>query len=344
MRIKLFVSLAFLGFFVWSCSETNSTADDLDSVLTQLIEEDESISLDGMSDYSDSGVLLADEDEDSLLGRSTEDLYEFPIRWVRRVESVTGTVTIEAHIIDADTVYATVDRHITGTLTVFDGDTATVNGVLVFTPSDTTQKPFEMDSQRRVRFRRIGNSGILIDDWVVDGITPVICQSPGSTVAITDIHADVYDLGNDDYTNFFNMPVTGDLLNTFYHREGWPHLTAMDLIRTRVDISNTNPNAGDYPGSGEGVFMHFKRRNGFKGRRALFDDGSTFSWHGLTSHDETENDNEFTRMWLIHGLNPNGENRPCRLFFEVIDYETLLNPEGAYYSYMVGFPYFVQAP
>lgn len=344
MKIKLFISIAIAVLLVSSCTDNSTTTDDLDSVLTQLVEEDDSISIDGMSDYSDSGILLADEDEDSLLGRSTEDIYEFPIRWVRRIDSVTGTVTIEAHIIDADTVYASIDRHITGTLTVFDGDTATVDGNLVFTPTDTTQKPFEMDSQRRVRFRRVGNSGILIDDWVVDGITPVICQSSGSTVTITDIHADLYDLGSDDYTNFFNMAVNADLLNTFYHREGWPHLTAMDMVRTRVDVTNSNPDAGSYPGSSEGVFMHFNRRNGFKGRRALFDDGSTLNWHGLTSHDQTENDNEFTRIWLIHGLNPNGENRPCHLLFEVIDYETLLNPEGAYNAYLVGFPYFVQAP
>jgi len=341
MKTRIIFSVIVIGLFSWHCSDSNSTHDNLDTILTQLVDEDEAISLDGLSDYADSGTILAREDEDDLLGRSIENLYEFPIKWVRHIQSVNGTVTIEEYAIGADTIYASVERHITGVLTVFDGDTATVDGELQFTPTDTTNKPFEMDSQRRVRFRRTGDSGHLINDWRVDGITPVICQSSGSTVEITGVHADLYDLGSDEYTNFFNMTVNDELLNTFYRRADWPQLTAMDLVRTRVDVINSNPNTGDYPDSGEGVFMHFKRRNGFKGRKALFDDGSTIVWNGKTSHDEIQNDNEFTRVWRVHGLNPNGESRACHLFFDVLDYETLLNPDGAYYSYMVGFPYFV---
>lgn len=340
--IKILLITLSLIFIIQCSGDEEKT--DFETALLSMVDADDSISLDGFSDVDASGQLYFDEEDDNLLGRTSEDEpYELPIRWIRRGISFEGTIDIEPYEDTDDTVYVQIQRHIAGTLFIMNGDTQIVSGEIVFTPTDTTEKPFEMDSQRRVRFTRIGVAGDNMRDWRISGVTPVVCMSSESTVDINNVNIELADIemGVDFYIPHFEINTTDGILDMFFSRDDWPQFTVGEIVRTRISVSNTNPDVDLYPESGECVFMHYKRHPLNKGRRRLFDDGSTLNFNGLVSHDITENDNEFTRLWRIHGVNPNGENRHCRLFFDVIDYETLLDPSGEYHAWMIGLPYFV---
>ena len=268
-------------------------------------------------------------------------IWTLPVRWGRHDINIEGTVEFEPYALDSDTIYAEISKYITGTLVVINGDTAIIDSEFIFSPIDTTNKPFEMESHRRIRFIRINDNDNMLEAWQINGKTPAICTSPESTVDITSILLDRLTSFDENglgiFEPYFNMEMD-NILDMFFIRNDWPQFLHHEFIKVRVNIENTNPNMISFQNSGEGVFMHYGRRYDHKGRRRLFDDGSQVSYHGHYSNDLVENDNMFTRLWKVHQTL---DNHHYRSFFDVIDYETLLNPDGEYYSMIVSFPYWV---
>jgi|TARA_B100001971_G_C18164317_1_gene523265 hypothetical protein len=346
MKSKFIVIIVFLGFILINCESSpggSGNQSDLEDALLYLISMDGKISLDGFGDETTEIENYIDDDDGSYLGRGSMDvIWTLPVRWGRYDINVEGSVVFEEYALDADTIYAEISKFITGILVVINGDTATTDTGFAFSPTDTTEKPFEMESLRRIRFVRNNDSGNMLEDWKINGLTPAVCTSPGSTVDITSISIERLVSFNENglgiFEPYFSLDFGNDILNMFFTNSEWPHFLHHEFLKIKVDVDNTNPNMTSYQDSGEGVFIHYGRKFDHKGRRRLFDDGSQVSFHGYFSNDGMENDNEFTRLWKVHQTL---DNHHYRSFFDVIDYETFLNPDGEYHSKMVLFPYWV---
>ncbi len=337
IKIIMISIIVLLGV---ACEDSSPLTDgnDLESTILSLISSDESVSLDGLSDEEVSNELFLEEDDD-LARTDATDIYQLPVRWGRFVDSVEGSVTFESFEAGTDTIYALIEKVISGTFVVVNGDTATTDSGFVFMPSDTTEKPFQMTSQRRLRFVRVfqdENDPFL--GWRIRGRTPVVITTESSNVNITGVTLE-REVDINMFEPVFSLENTDDILNTFITLQDMPHLLNHEFIKTLAYVENSNPGINDYPASGEGVFMHYGKGHHRKARKPLFDDGGEVTINGHTSNDAVADDNEFTRIWRVHRRLPDYPVEIYQLFIDVIDYETMLNPEGEYHSVIIGFPY-----
>jgi len=332
-----------LPLLLVNCDNTQSSEanHNLEELLTDLVVSDGDLSLDALSDEEVANELFIDGDADELGRYELVENYEFPIKWGRFIQSIEGNIVFDPYDLETDTLYASIERVIIGNLVVVSGDTSTTDSGFVFTPIDTTSKPFEMFSTRRVRFVRMFGNEDPFHGWRIRGKTPVVINSVASTVGISSISLN-RQTAVFEFEPIFSYSPSDSTVDPFLTIQNIPRLFNHEFIKALALIDNTNPNMGEYPGSGEGVFLHYGRFHHFKGRHPMFDDGGIISYNGHYSFDETENDNEFTRIFKVRRSQNSQNGIAYKMYFDTIDYETLLNPEGEYHSTIIGIPYIIQ--
>ena len=298
----------------------------------RLIEDDDYLSINPMTEDESFEELLAfhNDGRHSFLNR---EVYEYRIKWRRFIENISSLILIESHETDSDTIYASIDKIISGYLRIINLDTVIIDSSVQFISVDTTEKPFTMDSQRRVRIVRLFGSNDIYLGWRITGRTPLILSSETPTVGFTEIA--FHDDQEDGFNSVFSLQINDGLMNTFYRIGEFPVFYPGQSYNVTAAIVNSNPEADLYPDSGEGVYMHKIFRNHHIFRKSLFDDG-------LPDHsgDITENDNLFTRYFQVRELGID-DNVKRNITFEIVDYETLLNEDGNYHSFIIGFPFFI---
>lgn len=315
-----------------SC-DTQIGVSDIESALWDIINGDDALSLDGFND----GGANDDDYESGDLNRIVDgDDFTYPIRWGRKNVDATVTVDFEPFQVDSDTIIAVIERNVEGELVVFDVEPNedTTEVVVV----DSSFKDFSMTGQRKIRFVRIDNSDNPRHNWKLEAVTPFIAYSPDSNVEIDSIMVYKSRPTDNDSNDelYFKLENVGDLLNTFLDREDLPHFHPEQFVKVEVALHRNTENEYD-----ERAFLHYGRHHGPKHRKPMFDDGGLIDYWGHTSPDETENDNIHTGLWRMHQTAPDGENHFYRAFFDVLDEESLLAPEGEYHSFVIGFPYIV---
>lgn len=335
MYTKFIFVVVFIILSVNNCnnqplSKYNSNA--LETSLRKLIEDDEYLNIITMADDDSFQDLFSfhNDGDQSIL---TREMYEFPIKWKRVIEDISSSILIESHEPYSDTIYASIDKTILGYLRIINLDTVIIDSSVQFVSVDTSEKPFTMDSQRRVRFVKLHDNNDQYMGWRISGRTPLILSSTTSTVRFTEI---AFHDGLDEGSNsIFSLPIDDELLNTFYRLNDFPVFYPGELYKATATIINSNPDEELYPDSGEGVFMHKKFRHHRILRKPLFDDG-------LPDHsgDDIENDNVFTKYFQVRETGIEDVIKR-NITFEVIDYETLLNNDGNYQSFIIGFPYII---
>ena len=172
----------------------------------------------------------------------------------------------------------------------------------------------------------------------MSGKSPVIINSPSSTVDISTISLN-RQISVFEFEPIFSFATANSLDSSLLTIQDIPHLLHHEYLKVLATVENSNPDSELYPDSGEGVFLHNGRIHHLKGRHPMFDDGGVPNQNGYTSNDEIENDNEFTRIFNVRRPFNSNDGIIYNMYFDVIDFETLLNPEGTYHSTLIGIPY-----
>ncbi|MFQ6610146.1 MAG: hypothetical protein ACE5D7_05025 [Fidelibacterota bacterium] len=343
MNKYLLISIIVISLFVQNCDNNQTTtadSDNLESILTNLVISDEDLNLNALSDEEIANELFIEEESGDLGRYQVVENYEFPIRWGRFVQSIEGNITFDSFSSDDDTIFASIERVIIGELVVVNGDTATTDSGFTFTPIDTMTKPFEMNSHRRIRFVKMFGNEDPFWGWRVNGKSPVIINSSSATVDISSISLN-RQISVFEFEPIFSFDSATNLDSSLLSIQDIPHLLHHEYIKALANVENSNPDSELYPNSGEGVFLHYGRFHHSKGRHPMFDDGGVPNQNGNTSYDELENDNEFTRIFNVRRPINANPGVIYNMYFDVIDFESLLNPEGAYHSTLIGIPYMI---
>jgi hypothetical protein len=323
MKIRRLIPV-LLGLLVLAgCDEVQDiiSEEELQQALQALVEADEAFSLDGLGD---DGLLDDAYDYEGSISKGRMDTLWpglFPgIRWGRAITDRSWELTFDE--LGEDSAFATITGTISGTFRI-GGWVRGSDSTLIM--EDTLTKPFNLTTTRRVRFARIGDTGDLLNDWRVDGLTALL-GTAGNKVAVEMVSFSLSDTGE----NYFTM-TREEVLSLFFNRGNLPTFRPLLPVMTQVTISNTGP---EFPlGTGEKVVF---RRVGhhaigwrFMHRRQLNDLG--------LGVDETAGDNVYSGLWYPRAQPVH--SRPYRAFIEVMDLVSLFVEEVPFHSEFVGLPY-----
>ena len=323
------ITVLAMGLLGYNC-ETSNSINNIESALNDIIAGDDALHIDGVNDDDVTGD---DYQSDDGLGRIVDrEYFTDPVWWGRRNVSSTTTVEYDEFTSEDDTIIAHISKEISGTFKVYNIEDWGVHNII-----DSSFKDFTMSGARNIRFVRIDNSDNPIHNWRIDAVTPVFASSPESTVQIQSIT--IYQSSDDSNgSDEVYFQITNDQLDNYFGRDDLPHFLPGQFVKIEVELLNTNTGELD-----ERTYMHYGRRHGFRYRRYMFDDGGEIAWgpHEYHSPDEIADDNTYTGMWRMHGAADGMHPYVYRAFFDVIDEESLLDPDGEYHSVIIGFPYFV---
>lgn len=244
------------------------------------------------------------------------------IRSRRKITDHDLSFTID--VLTIDTALVTITGSMSGTLTIgaFVRDSAAGQLTLV----DSIVKVFDLTVQRRVRFVNTGVTEDSSRGWRVDALT-ALSGTIGSKVVLEQIT-----LVDSNGTLLTMTPAS--LLDTFYSRDNLPTVSAFQNVDIFVSVSNEGP---EFPvGPGELVNIHRVGRHGNMGygrRRHLNDRG--------VQPDVTAGDNIYSRTITI-AAQPL-DQRPFRLFVDVIDISSFLVAGEALHQAFIGIPYKIES-
>ena len=323
---QLITTLIITSIFFISCESEEDQYADRESELLSLISEDDVLGLDGLDDggavedeytegsFESSGKINSGKVMEEF---SPDDGYTY--RFGRKIISKTKTITF-TH--EDDFSIADINRSITGEFVCMAIDTT-------FEPDSTvmdTSKPFTSNFHRKVRFLR--NEETTGRRWKIDALT-IGTGMTGDLIDIIKLEYKTRDSESDNWISAY--VVTGDNVDTTWiDRDSIPTFPSWSEVKVEVSVSNNSDPVFNYK-SGEGVRLHYGLRHNFKARRKLHDDGN--------DPDENENDNIFTKSWLIHGPGILYNQRIFRSFYDVIDYNTLFNTEAGVHTAVWALPY-----
>ena len=330
--IKLTLTVISLLFI--SCEDQQYSYTDREFELESLIAEDDVLGIDGLDDNIDR-VLSDDEytaGEDSLesiakinLGKIMEIHNPdsgYIYRFGKSINSMTKTV-IYTH--EEDTSTAEIIRMVSGDFICVVIDTVLADTI-------RTEKPFNSEFHRMVRFVKHDDVDEQGRHWIIDAFTIGIGNT-SDLVSITKLEYFTINLENTWESEFV---LTSDEAETIWiPRNSIPTFYKGDSVKVEVSVINNSDPVFDYK-SGEGVVMHYGRHSNYKARRKMFDNG--------IESDAGENDNIFTRVWRIHGpgYTFDGQPRPQRIFrsfYDVIDFGTLFDTERDVHTAIWALPY-----
>jgi len=345
MMKSVFMTLFSISavLMILNCDRSQTTqldSNDTETILNNLVGMDSELTLDALSDEEIANEIFMDGESDELGRLNVTENFDLPIRWGRFVHNIQGTVQFEPYETGADTIYALIERIITGDLVIVNGDTTTTDSGFVFMPTDTLSKPFEMFSTRRVMFARVFGFDDSFHGWRIRGKSPVFIRSDPSNVDITSITLLRQDI-NSEWQSSFTFVNSDSALSYLITNHNIPRFINHQRVKALLQVENTNPDEDLYPDSGEGAFLHYGQFHHLKGRHPMFDDGGLVDYHGNSSGDAYENDNEFTRIIRVRRQIGASDRNIYKMYFDVIDYETLLNPDGEYHSTVIGIPYII---
>ncbi len=323
MRKLSILIMIFALFITWGCEDSGQDVVNIETQLLRLIDSDETLSLDGLDD----GEAVEGDYESGLdqpgnykvLGDTLDPESGLRVRVGRMITGVDRTV--EFSDTEADTIYGTVTR--------------TVSGYYLISYLDTTlserqvwEKPFTSDFQRKVRFIANDTPDDTTDnDYKINAVSIGIGVT-GSKVDI--VKLDIFDADNSVLLYSFE----GDLLNQFIDRESLSTFDAWNELRVEVTVTNLGPEFDH--NSGEAVMLHYGLNRISKGRRTLNDMGE--------DPDVTALDNVFTGYWFTHGPGLNGamqrhRQRNFRSFVDVVDLASIFTEDEAVHSVNWAIPY-----
>ena len=331
MKIKTILTIISATLLMISCDTTQIGVSDIENALMDIVNGDDALSLDGFND----GGANDDDYEDGDLNRIVDgENFTYPIRWGRRDVTAEVTVDFEPFAVDSDTIVALIERNVSGTLIVLNVD---ISDAVI---ADSSFKDFAMTGQRKIRFVRIDNSDNPRLNWKLEAITPFVAYSENSNVEIDSIMVYKSSISDSELSDelYFKIENVDDLLNTFFDREDLPHFHPEQFVKVEVAVHRNSENEFDFD---ERTFLHYGRHHGPKHRKPMFDDGGLVDYWGYTSPDEVADDDIHTGLWSMHPTAPDGEDHFYRAFFDVLDEESLLDPDGEYHSFVIGFPYVV---
>lgn len=322
MKLRL-LAISIAGLLVITgCEDIQDVSEEeLQQALQALVEADEVFSLDG---FGDDGLLDDEYDfEGSLSKGLTDTLWPglfLGIRWGRTITDRSWELTFDE--LGEDSAFATITGTISGAFRVGGWVMSDDSTIAI---EDTLVKPFTLTTTRRVRFARIGDTGDLLNDWRVDGLTALL-GTAGDKVAVESI---LFSLSDSSET-YFSL-ARDEVLSLFFNRENLPTFKPLLPVRAEVTISNTGP---EFPlGTGEKVVF---RRVGhhlsgwrFTHRRGLNDLG--------LGADETAHDNVYTGFWYPRAQP--AHSRPYRAFVEVMDLASLFVEAEPFHTEFIGLPY-----
>ena len=328
----IFIAISLSIFIMNGCVNSSSSVVNTESILLELLDNDEALGVDGF----DSG---GDMDLDHDIGLETEGMTRtfsdtlsfgegYRLRFGRQLIDRERTVEFE-----------------TGQDTAIGLITHTVNGEFIAIAIDTNQneidslsfsKEFTTTLTRKVRF-------IKVDDpaspdgyrWKIDALTPMVGGS-GDKVALVDLS--FYSLTDSLEVNellyFFSSDELGDL---YINRESLPVFTSFSRVVAYANVTNNGPEyTTDNTGIGEWVFLNYGRNSNQRGRRHLHDSGLFF--------DQVMNDNIHSGGMRVHGPGPGQIRGVFRTFIETVDLATMFVSDGGYNTNVWSIPYRVERP
>ncbi len=241
------------------------------------------------------------------------------IRWGRRITDHDWQLTIDSLVGDA--AYITITTTLSGTLQVGGWIRDTDSAVVI---QDTVSKPFDLTATRRVRFERATDSGDLLQDWRITGLTAIL-GTAGTKVAVENL---LFTLP-DSVSPHFQL-ARDELPEHFFNRQNLPSFEPLSAVPTFVTVSNSGPTFPLW--SGERAVIRHGRSAGRTSRRRLNDLGL-----GL---DEQALDGVYSGRWTTHEAPSQAHS--YRLFVEVIDLASLFVEEEPFHGEFIGVPYRIE--
>ena len=310
ISVRMAVILIGVALQLTACSEDSRDVIDYDfdtveeAILAILADAD---SLEGIEGLDDGGALDIDYSSGGGLLKVSADTIR-PIRIGRRIDSTSFERSVE---IEGDSiVIVTSIGFVSGDLIILVSTSADTVSI------DTFVKPFNFETIRKIKFRRIGDGEIRRLNWRIIGVTPLVGGSNPTTIDI--LKLEMISSGGDTM-------IVDDPLNMFF---SWTNLPAFEPGDTvMVYVTLTNSIVFDQ----ELVLLHHGARSRLnKGRKRLFDNGKRV--------DLIAGDNIYSgvfRARLIRGRMRHG-------FVVVIDWGTLFSAEGAVNTKLLGVPYMIR--
>ena len=298
------------------------SVEELRDALRSLIEADGAFAIEGLSDAE-----MSDDDYDvgtglSMVMAPADTLWPsryHGIRWGRRITDHDWQLTIDSLVGDA--AYVTITTTLSGTLRVGGWIRATDSIVVI---QDTLSKPFNFTATRRVRFERVTDSGDLLEDWRITGLTAIL-GTAGTKIAVEELLLTL----PDSVTPHFRL-AREELPNRFFNRQNLPGFAPLSAVPTFVTVSNSGP---AFPlWSGERAVIRHGRAAGRTSRQRLNDRGL-----GL---DEQALDGVYSGRWITHEAPSRAHS--YRLFVEVIDLASLFVEDEPFHGEFMGVPYQIE--
>ncbi|NOZ74079.1 MAG: hypothetical protein GXO90_01695 [FCB group bacterium] len=317
MKRTIFLIMVTALWVIGCDTATTTNQDAIESELMKLIQDDETLQLDGLDD---NGVTDPDYesglDTDGLARILGDTLWpntdQYRLRFGRRITN--RTLNVDFDIQESEGLaYAHVTRTIQGIFRVIAIDS---NETIV----DSLEKPFESTFQRHIRFVQRDINSDSVDygqghgrHWRVDAMT-IGDGITGTKVALQEIR--VYTLNADTAV----LTITADDIGTtYYGRDELPSFVPGQIIRMEADVANLGP---EFPlRSGERVFYHYGRDRFHKGRKALIDEDDAGNY-----------DNTFVAFLRIPRPGPGMNHQVFRGFFDVIDMGSLFAEDEAVHN------------
>ena len=329
---KIIILISIFIFIINGCVDSSSSVVNTESILLELLDNDEALGVDG---FDSGGDIELNHDiglETEGVARTFSDTLSFgdgyKIRFRRQLIDRDRTVEFE-----------------TGEDTAIGLVTHTVNGEFITTVIDTNQieidslsfsKEFTTMLTRKVRFIKeddpINPDGYR---WKIDALTPMVGGS-GNKVALVDLlfYSLTDSLEVDELLYSFSSNELGDL---YINRESLPIFTSLSRIVAYANVTNNGPEyTTDNTGIGEWVFLNYGRNRHQRGRRHLYDSGLFL--------DQVMNDNTHSGGIRIHGPGAGQIGGVFRTFIETVDLATMFVSDGGYNTNLWSIPYKVERP
>ena len=319
MPVRIVVILFGMVFLLNACSEDALDVIDSEDALDVIDYDFDTIeeailailadvdSLEGIDGLDDGGDVDIDYSSGGGLLKVSADTIRI-IRIGRRIDSTSFERSVE---IQGDSIaIVTSIGFVSGDLIIIVSTTTDTVSI------DTFVKPFNFQTIRKIKLRRIGDGEIRRLNWRIIGITPLVGGSAPTTIDILSL--EMISSGGDTI-------LIDDPLNMYF---SWTNLPAFEPGDTvYVYVTLTNESVFDQ----ELVLLHHGARSRFnKGRKRLFDNGMNV--------DLVAGDNIYSGVFLARLV----RGRMRHGFVDVIDWGTLFDAEGDINTKLLGVPYMIR--
>jgi hypothetical protein len=226
---SLSLLLAITGLLMVGCNKDATGPEQLtdSEFLSQQV-----TSVDSLAGFLDSeDISLNDGSEKDFdyndFGMMKPDAVITPLKWGRKIESVTKTVLVQ---FPSDTIaIATVHKEILGKFIV--------KGIATTGDTIKVEKPYTTNTYRKIRFRKIGNFADPKKNWIPVAMSLVQGQTANTNFGISQVEV---------FTSSDTATVTDPLtywLRMVPWKGGVPALHIGDTIKVRLTITSPNDSA-----------------------------------------------------------------------------------------------------